>query len=386
MPRWRAPSSRPRTSRRSTSMVTRVAAAPLEPRAAVGEFDRRTGRYTLHTGIQGPHGLRAVLAEQVFRVPHERPARGHGRGRRKLRHESGVYPGARARAVGGEAAGAAGQVDVRSARGLRHRRARPRQRLDRRAGARRRTASSWPARRHQAEHRRLSHAAQRGARHQQRRRPGGRLHDAGDPRADAPACSRTRRRPDRIAAPGGRRRRTRSSASSTWPRASSGSIRSSCAAATSSRPRRCRSRPGSSSPTTAASSRAAWTWRWRSPITRGSRSGGRRPERQGKLLGLGIANPIEVAGGPYTAVNPGHRRAARQSRRLRLAVRGLDLDGPGQRDGVHADRERSARRAARRASRCSAGDSDALGTGRGNGGSGALSVGGSAVRARDREG
>ena len=51
-------------------VVTRVAAAPLEPRAAVGEFDRRSGRYTLHTGIQGPHGLRALLAERIFRVPH----------------------------------------------------------------------------------------------------------------------------------------------------------------------------------------------------------------------------------------------------------------------------------------------------------------------------
>jgi carbon-monoxide dehydrogenase large subunit len=51
-------------------VVTRVAAAPMEPRAAVGEFDRRTGRYTLHTGIQGPHGLRSILAEQIFRVPH----------------------------------------------------------------------------------------------------------------------------------------------------------------------------------------------------------------------------------------------------------------------------------------------------------------------------
>ncbi len=51
-------------------VVTRVAAAPMEPRAAVGEFDRRSGRYTLHTGIQGPHGLRALLAEQIFRVPH----------------------------------------------------------------------------------------------------------------------------------------------------------------------------------------------------------------------------------------------------------------------------------------------------------------------------
>src|SRR5438105_9975847 len=26
--------------------------------------------------------------------------------------------------------------------------------------------------------------------------------------------------------------------------------------------------------------------------------------KQGKLRGLGIANPIEVAGGPYTAMNP----------------------------------------------------------------------------------
>src|SRR6267142_747306 len=37
-------------------VVSRVAAAPLEPRGGVGEFDRRSGRYTLHTGIQAPHG------------------------------------------------------------------------------------------------------------------------------------------------------------------------------------------------------------------------------------------------------------------------------------------------------------------------------------------
>jgi aerobic carbon-monoxide dehydrogenase large subunit len=49
-------------------VVNRVAAAPLEPRAAVGEYDRRTGRYTLHTGIQAPHGTRTLLAD-VLRVP-----------------------------------------------------------------------------------------------------------------------------------------------------------------------------------------------------------------------------------------------------------------------------------------------------------------------------
>jgi carbon-monoxide dehydrogenase large subunit len=49
-------------------VVTRVAVAPLEPRAAVGEYDRRSGRYTLHTGIQGPHGTRNLLAG-VLKVP-----------------------------------------------------------------------------------------------------------------------------------------------------------------------------------------------------------------------------------------------------------------------------------------------------------------------------
>ena len=52
-------------------VVTRVAAAPLEPRSAVGEYDRRSGRYTLYTGIQAPHGTRTLLAG-VLRVPQSR--------------------------------------------------------------------------------------------------------------------------------------------------------------------------------------------------------------------------------------------------------------------------------------------------------------------------
>ena len=89
-------------------VVTRVAAAPLEPRSAVGEFDRRTGRYTLHTGIQAPHGApwgrvwvcaRAVCASD------------RGRGR-QLRNAQRLYrdalvlgPGARP-AVSGRPTGA----------------------------------------------------------------------------------------------------------------------------------------------------------------------------------------------------------------------------------------------------------------------------------------
>jgi len=73
-------------------VVSRVAAAPLEPRAAVGEWDRRAGRYTLHTGIQAPHGLRQLLADQVFRVPqsHLRVVTGEVGGSFGMR--SGVYP------------------------------------------------------------------------------------------------------------------------------------------------------------------------------------------------------------------------------------------------------------------------------------------------------
>jgi len=72
-------------------VVTRVAVAPLEPRAAVGEFDRRTGRYTLHTGTQGPHGARTLLAE-IFKVPqsHLRVVSGEVGGSFGMR--SGIYP------------------------------------------------------------------------------------------------------------------------------------------------------------------------------------------------------------------------------------------------------------------------------------------------------
>jgi aerobic carbon-monoxide dehydrogenase large subunit len=73
-------------------VVTRVAAAPLEPRGAVGEFDRRSGRYTLYTGIQAPHGLRTLLAEQIFRVPQSsvRVVTGDVGGSFGMR--SGIYP------------------------------------------------------------------------------------------------------------------------------------------------------------------------------------------------------------------------------------------------------------------------------------------------------
>ncbi len=73
-------------------VVTRVAAAPLEPRAAVGEYDRRAERYTLHTGIQHPHGLRTLLAERIFRVPQSRLRVITGEVGGSFGMRSGVYP------------------------------------------------------------------------------------------------------------------------------------------------------------------------------------------------------------------------------------------------------------------------------------------------------
>src|SRR5215813_3186477 len=73
-------------------VVTRVAAAPIEPRTAVGDYDRRSGRYTLHTGIQAPHGLRTLLAVQIFRVPQSDVRVITGEVGGSFGMKSGIYP------------------------------------------------------------------------------------------------------------------------------------------------------------------------------------------------------------------------------------------------------------------------------------------------------
>ena len=49
-------------------VISRVGTNSLEPRAALGDFDPRTGRYTLHAGLQSPHMIRGELAT-ILRVP-----------------------------------------------------------------------------------------------------------------------------------------------------------------------------------------------------------------------------------------------------------------------------------------------------------------------------
>ena len=47
----------------------RVVVCAMEPRSAIGEYDPRTGRYTLHVGSQGVFGLRAQMANDILKVP-----------------------------------------------------------------------------------------------------------------------------------------------------------------------------------------------------------------------------------------------------------------------------------------------------------------------------
>ncbi len=49
--------------------ISRVSANPMEPRNAVAAFDAGTGTYTLHAGMQAPHRMRAEIAEHTLGIP-----------------------------------------------------------------------------------------------------------------------------------------------------------------------------------------------------------------------------------------------------------------------------------------------------------------------------
>jgi carbon-monoxide dehydrogenase large subunit len=57
---------------RQRFVISRVGVHPIEPRAAVGHYDEREGRYTLHSGVQMPHLIRQELADRIFHVPAHR--------------------------------------------------------------------------------------------------------------------------------------------------------------------------------------------------------------------------------------------------------------------------------------------------------------------------
>ncbi len=53
-------------------VINRVTAVTMEPRGCLGDYNPRTGRYTLHTGLQNPHPLRHQIAQQIFHIPETR--------------------------------------------------------------------------------------------------------------------------------------------------------------------------------------------------------------------------------------------------------------------------------------------------------------------------
>ena len=52
--------------------VNRVTGNPMEPRGCLAAYDEYEDRYTIRATIQSAHGIRAVLAEQIFDLPQSR--------------------------------------------------------------------------------------------------------------------------------------------------------------------------------------------------------------------------------------------------------------------------------------------------------------------------
>src|SRR5271169_65466 len=53
-------------------VINRVTAASMEPRGAIGDYNRAEDRWTIYTTLQRTHGYRAELARQVLKVPESR--------------------------------------------------------------------------------------------------------------------------------------------------------------------------------------------------------------------------------------------------------------------------------------------------------------------------
>ncbi len=103
----------------------------MEPRAAIGEFDRATGDYTLWTTSQNPHVARLVIGAFVLGMAPENKLRviapdvGGGFGSKIY-----IYPEEIVVPVGLQAHRRSGQMDGRAQRVVPDRRAWPRPCLD----------------------------------------------------------------------------------------------------------------------------------------------------------------------------------------------------------------------------------------------------------------
>ena len=115
----------------------RLVANPIEPRAALADYDAATDRSTLYTPTQGPHVIHGQIADPILKLGAAKLRVVSGNVGGGVRDEDLPAPGAAARRLGVAEAEAAGALDRRAERDLRLRRAGPRQLHDRRARARR---------------------------------------------------------------------------------------------------------------------------------------------------------------------------------------------------------------------------------------------------------
>ena len=249
--------------------VNRVTGNPMEPRGCLAHYDPDEGRYTLRATIQSAHGIRAILAGQIFDLPQSRfrvvcDNMGGGFGTR-----GGLPAGIRAGAVGIGGGGPAGQMGGGTGGVPGQRRTGPRRLRRRRPRARRRVPVSRAPHPQQGADRRLLHLRPQLRIDSHRvGRPGRRVPHAGDPRDghrrlyqhhDQRPVSR-RRQARALSRHRGDGRPRRARARRGPGPAAGGSTRS---------PRTsCRIRPVSAPPTIAASSRPTRRVRWRPAITR----------------------------------------------------------------------------------------------------------------------
>ncbi len=87
----------------------RLIANYMEPRGALADYEPETGRFTVTLSLQGAHGVRNVLCDQVFRIPRERmrvivPDVGGGFGTRYFTYREYAVVVAAAEKIGGAVA------------------------------------------------------------------------------------------------------------------------------------------------------------------------------------------------------------------------------------------------------------------------------------------
>ena len=128
----------------------------MEPRAAIGDYDRATGEYTLYTTSQNPHVIRLLMGAFVLQIPEHKlrvvaPDVGGGFGSKIFHYaEEALMTWAAGKSAPPD------QVDRGTQRGLHLRRARPRSRQPCRAGDGQGRHVPGPARQHHRQHGRVS--------------------------------------------------------------------------------------------------------------------------------------------------------------------------------------------------------------------------------------